>query len=271
MDIIETVSNGMRGYNKFSIGKSECGNDILCAHRGGYGGKQLIVIGGIHARECYTALVVLEQIAAFGTGGADGAYFIPLVNPDGALFFETGDAQCSEFLARHVDEHRAWKANALGVDLNNNFDANWGTGAQNRRSPYSHGYIGEYPASAKEVRALVDFTLNVRPNATISYHMMGGELYWEFFQTGERKRRDKAFATALADYIDVRRVDGDLGSAGGYKDWCVQYLHIPAVTIELIKQGSHPFEAADLALEIPLNAGLPRYALSVLKESEQGK
>lgn len=268
MNIIETVNSALAAERTVSIGKSVCGNDILCAHRGGYSGRQIIITAAIHARECYTALVVLRQLREFSGDSDDGVYFIPLVNPDGALFFQTGDTQGSEFLEANASRNRMWKANAEGVDLNCNFDANWGTGKFNKRTPGPSDYIGEYPLSAIETRALAEFTEKVRPSATVSYHCMGGELYWQFFQDGKRLARDERFASAIASHIGVKKVDGDLDSAGGYKDYCVQSLHIPAVTIELISDGAHPFFADDFLPDIQRNKSLPEFILARLGDTE---
>ena len=234
-----------------TIGVSERGREIVAAHCGEDNGKQIIITAGIHARECYTALVVLEQIKyMLNRKVSGGAYFVPLVNPDGAEIFERGN----------VD----WKANANGIDLNTNFDARWGTGAQNVHVAGAAGYIGEYPLCAKESRALHDFTLSVSPSMTVSYHCMGGELYWEFFQTGKARARDEKIAASIARHIGVRKVDGDLNSAGGYKDFCVESLHIPAVTIELLDSGNHPFSPHDFDGATRINKDLPEFILGIL-------
>lgn len=266
MGIIETVESALKrsGADTTSIGRSVCGNDILCAHLGSYDGKQIIITAAIHARECYTALVVLNQISLF-SAARGGAYFVPLVNPDGAAFFESGNTFGHEFLRTNAHMHRSWKANADGTDLNCNFDANFGTGAQqNAISPAAHGYVGKYPLSAPESKALADFTLSVMPAATVSYHCMGGELYWQFYQDRARHERDDKFAAAVARHIGVKKVDGELSSAGGYKDFCVQKLGIPAFTIELIKRGSHPFLPSDYAADIHANADLPSFILDYI-------
>lgn len=267
MDIFERVQTALSGATDvFSIGESVCGLPILCAHRGDYDGAQIIITAAIHARECYTALVALEQLLRFdGRGG--GAYFVPLVNPDGALFFEKGETFGKRFLADNVARRREWKANADGVDLNCNFPARHGTGKYNKRIADASDYIGEYPLCAPESAALARFTERVVPTATVSYHCMGGELYWEFFQRGRRRKRDLRLASAVADRIGVKRVDGDLCSAGGYKDYCVSALGIPAVTVELIASGSHPFSPADFAADIERNATLPRFMLDILNDN----
>lgn len=265
MSIAETVRRRLKscGGKVFAIGKSECGNPLLCAHKGSIRGKQIIVVGAIHARECYTALVVAAQAAAFkGDGG--GAYFIPLVNPDGAMFFESGETYGRDILTANLDKRLLWKANADGVDLNVNFDANWGGGKSNKLVAGASDFIGNYPLCAAESRALAAFTQKVKPAATVSYHCMGGELYWEYGQTGKRRERDLAFATAVAEHIGVKKVDGHLFSAGGYKDYCIQKLRIPAVTVELIKSGEHPFSSDAYESEIKINADLIDLALDAL-------
>lgn len=267
MDIFERVETTLCGAaaDVITIGRSVCGLPILCAHCGDYDGAQLIITAAIHARECYTAEVVLEQLLRFDGRGNGGAYFIPLVNPDGALFFEKGETFGKRFLADNLARRKEWKANADGVDLNCNFPAKHGTGKYNKRVAGASDYIGEYPLCAPESAALARFTERVAPAATVSYHCMGGELYWEFFQRGRRRERDLRLAAAIAENIGVTRVDGDLCSAGGYKDYCVSAFGIPAVTVELIAEGSHPFAPEDFACDIARNATLPRFILDLLK------
>lgn len=267
--IVDYVKKETARYGGFSIGSSPYGNDIMCVKRGddGRGKKRIIVTAGIHARECYTSLVVLEQIKQHRDDKGGVVFFLPLVNPDGAHFFETGDDMGSEILSKFKDRHREWKANGDGVDLNCNFPARFGTGEQNVFEPSPHGFVGEYPLCAAESRALAEFTKRVMPDMTVSYHCMGGELYWEFFQTGERRLRDERYAASIANKIGVKKVDGDLNSAGGYKDWCVEELGIPAVTIELLDGGTHPFCASDFDEAAHINSDLPGFILNMLREN----
>ncbi|MDE7463928.1 MAG: hypothetical protein K2M48_02765 [Clostridiales bacterium] len=269
MTILETVEKSLGAIgNVFSIGESECGNPILCIHRGSYSGRQLIITAAIHARECYTALVALKQAQEFSSPDG-GAYFVPLVNPDGALFFENGETFGRELLINNLEKRHEWKANADGVDLNTNFDARWGSGRYNVNTAGASDYIGKSPLSAKESRALAAFTEKVMPSSAVSYHCMGGELYWEFFQTGAARRRDERIAKAVAEHIGVKKVDGDLQSAGGYKDYCVQKLGIPAITVELIKSGAHPFPPQAYAEDVAKNADLPSYLLNLLNNRSE--
>lgn len=172
----------------------------------------------IHAREYATTMLAILQIKEFIKNGKIGTvYFIPAVNIDGieiALY-----------------KNPLYKANAFGVDLNVNFDARWGTGAKNVFYPADENYVGKKPFSESETRALRDFTLKIKPNATISYHTKGEEIYYEFFQSKKDKERDYKIAKKLSECTGYA-VKSTPFSAGGYKDWCIEKLKIPAFTIE---------------------------------------
>lgn len=134
-----------------------------------------------------------------------------------------------------------WKANARGVDLNVNFDAKFGQGRQNVFSPAPENYVGEYPFSEPETRALRDFTLETGPDLTISYHAKGRLVYWYFGQSGEAKERDRRIASEAAKTLGYSLGAAFTDSAGGYKDWCVSALGIPALTIETVRDTlAHP-------------------------------
>lgn len=165
-----------------------------------------------------------------------------------------------------------WKANADGVDLNVNFDARWGEGRENGFYKSSQNYIGKYPFSARETRALANFTKRIKPCATISYHLKGEEIYWEFGQTSHRRYRDKRYAEAIAKYTGYKAVTPQ-GSVGGYKDWCIQELKIPSFTIEVGNDKfPHPFPYDQFSVIFEQNKDLPRRLLNtVVKDDEQLK
>ncbi len=181
----------------------------------------------IHAREYITTYLGMMQANDFAKSGKRGTvYFIPAVNLDGIAEVLFGD--------------KLYKANANRVDLNVNFDARWGGGAKNLREKSSENYIGEYPFSESETRALRDFTLTVRPDMTLSYHSKGEEIYWEFYQSGEQRLRDFAIAKAVSAATGYPVKSAGV-SCGGYKDWCVEKLRIPALTVEVGDDGlTHP-------------------------------
>lgn len=198
------------GGKKCIIGYSFRGREIFAFHIGSPTGRQFIATYAIHGREWITARLALKHIK---TGlSAGGGWVIPLVNPDGATI-------CEEL-------RPMWKANARGVDLNCNFDAEWGSGRLNVKMRGSENCIGDKPFSEAETIALRDFTLKVRPYVTFSFHTKGEEIYWEFCGGGD-KRGANILSEATGYTAKVI-----CGSAGGYKDWCIQKLHIPSYTVE---------------------------------------
>lgn len=237
------------GGRKEIIGFSLLHRPIF-AFRCGHGYPVGIVQAGIHAREWIAACLVMEQIRLGVSRGT--VWFLPLVNPDGALLSACGTDSVKEERRRKYllsanggSDFSLWKANAAAVDLNVNFDARWGEGLYNIRFPAAANYIGPAPFSEPETCALRDFTLSVRPQYTISYHTLGGEIYWHFHQPFLRSARDKRLARVLSDLTGYPLKEAP-GSVGGYKDWCVEKLRIPAFTVE-VGDGVHPlgWEALD--------------------------
>lgn len=188
---------------------------------------RIIVQYGIHAREYITTYLALEQIKDFVKNGKVGTvYFIPSLNPDGVVICNNEDS--------------LYKANANRVDLNVNFNAKWSRGKSNIKNPNSENYVGKFAFSEKESIAIRDFTLKVRPHATISYHSKGEEIYYQFHQPKKRKTRDRKIALLLSKSTGYT-IKSTPNSCGGYKDWCIKKLKIPAFTIEVGKDSLlHP-------------------------------
>lgn len=187
----------------------------------------IIFAYGIHAREYVTTYLAMEQIKHFEKFGKVGrVFFIPAVNPDGINISLTS--------------FPLYKANARGVDLNVNFDALWGSGSQNVFSSGRENYVGKCPFSEIESKSLACFTLDIKPDVTVSYHSKGEEIYWDFHQKGEFAKQCYQLAKVVKGLTGYKIKSG-LASAGGYKDWCVKRLKIPALTIEVGRDNlTHP-------------------------------
>ena len=233
----------------FTVGESMLSQPIYCAHVGDHTGRQVIVQCAIHAREYVTALLGVELARhASSSDFGGGAYFIFNVDPDGIRLVLDGDGYlpCAALRRFLTDvngsaDFSLYKANANAVDLNTNFDADWGGGSSNKRCPSAESFIGYYPMSEREVNVLAEFTRNIDPYATISYHTKGEVIYYGFpGQKEDSLARDEAIAyrlSAVTGYTPILTS----GSTGGYKDWCIRNYDIPSFTIEAgAPSAAHP-------------------------------
>ena len=255
------------------VGESELGRQIPYVFVGKKNGNYMIVQAAIHAREHLTALLALNlakdlvknrQLALNG-----GIYFVPMVNPDGVCLCQQGvdsvwdkERKSNLLKINGSSNFSLWKANADCVDLNVNFDARWGEGEQNEFVKSPQNYVGQSPFSARETRVLANFTKSIKPCVTLSYHLKGEEIYWEFGQTSHRRFRDQRYAKAIANYTGYT-VKSTPNSVGGYKDWCVQEFKIPSYTIEVgSDEFSHPFPYSEFPKIFEQNKDLPRRLLN---------
>lgn len=240
------------GGEKGVIGKTELGKPIYFFAVKKTARPVIVAQYSIHAREYICTYLALKQAEDFLENGTHGTvYFIPAANPDGIRIALT--------------KNPLYKANARGVDLNVNFDARWGTGEKNVFNAGTENFVGEKPFSESEARALRDFTLKIMPDTTISYHSKGEEIYWEFHQNGRERKRDYrvAKAVSLCTGYPLKRAGN---SAGGYKDWCIERLKIPALTIEVGgEELSHPIKKEYLAEIYEKNKDVLRVAVSALR------
>ena len=67
-------------------------------------------------------------------------------------------------------DFNVFKANIRGVDLNNNFDAKFGTDPRYAKAPSAHGYNGVVPESEPESKLLAELARFLNPDFTISFH-----------------------------------------------------------------------------------------------------
>lgn len=242
-----------RKLNMFSIGKSTLGKDILACHIGNQIGKQVLIQAGIHAREYVTSLLAKSQAERLLNKNLNfGVYFVFCTNPDGVKVVLDGFSYLREKERKFCEErnfdHKLFKANANLVDLNTNFDALWGQGSANRFSPYFESFVGEYPESELETKALCDFTKKIKPSLTLSYHTKGEVVYFGFdTQSDNSLNRDEQIGLKLAETLgfDLQR---SYNSCGGFKDWVCDKFDIPSFTIEFgAEKLSHPLGLEELS------------------------
>ena len=266
------------GLEIFNAGKSVLGKNILATHIGDYSGPQVLIQGGIHAREYITSLLMVEQARNLYNNDlvkGGGIYFIFLTNPDGAQLVLDGlsSVPCNITkqyltLANNGSENFSqFKANINLVDLNTNFDANWGGGSQNVTCPATEDFIGFYPNSEREVNSLIEFTLKTKPLLTISYHTKGNVIYYGFEgQTEENRQRDFEIGTRFSELTNYPLILTQ-NSTGGYKDWAIQKLTIPSYTFEVGNETlPHPIGIENLPEIYAVNKDVPLLALELAKE-----
>jgi len=128
-----------------------------------------------------------------------------------------------------------WKANANGVDLNNNFDADWDN-IELKENPAYGSFKGYYPVSEPESQALVNLALEYDYKCFISYHCRGQLIYFDVAgNSPENSEASANFASYLSDWIKYEPVNTQKGynvNLGGFGDWVQLYLNKPSVTIE---------------------------------------
>ena len=270
---LSTISN----LDFFIVGYSTLNQPIYGVHLGSYEGKQILIEGGIHAREYPASMVVIDMINYLSTQELNGGvYAIPLTNPDGARIVLDGIdwIKCQKLkdyitnVNNNTLDFSAWKANAMTVDLNVNFDALWGEGSQNVFCPSPENFVGFYPNSEREVRELIDFTYRVQPNLTLSFHTKGEVIYYGFETLSstqlERDRNIANYISTINGYTPTKTEY----SVGGYSDWVSEYLGVPAFTIEIAPVSAPtPVPTQYVPEAFEKNKDLPSKLLDYLNEN----
>lgn len=249
----EIIENNIKKLQKnpqidcFLYGKSYLGRNLYAFHKGSYNGNQLLITGGMHAREYISSLVVCKLCEEYDM--SEGCYFLPFTNPDGTALCINGiesvsNEEMEKLLLRlnnYSTDFSLWKANARGVDLNVNFDAMWGESKFTKNLPSSSGFLGECACSEIENINLLDFIKDKNITMSLAYHSKGEVVYYGFEKLSKNAlTKSKNIAKFLAKslhYIAVKSV----GSTGGLSDYLSYKLNIPSFTIELGSDNlSHP-------------------------------
>lgn len=158
-----------------SIGKTIEGRDIwainLTNRTGNNGDKPTVLFDAMHhAREVMTPEIALDIASYLTSHFGDDAkvqkwmnsysiWVIPMVNPDGNN--------------RVWEEDSMWRKNARdnhGVDINRNYEYEWGACGGSSGSKTSQIYRGESAGSEPETQAMEKFTTELHPVFNISYH-----------------------------------------------------------------------------------------------------
>ena len=233
-----------------SIGKTVLGRDIPVIRIGNLNSRYHVLLqGAIHGREHLTAWLLMATADYWLDHGILGYgnvcyHIIPMTNPDGVIISQTGilnDDQREIYLSDKEIGYTTrsegsyaelWKANGEGIDINRNFPAGWEL-IDDRTGPSSQQYQGNKPFCAAEAVALRDYTLKFAFDATISYHATGSLIYYSYGDKESVNSKSQSMAKAVREIsgYDLESSNGIDGA--GYKDWVIEELEIPSLTIEI--------------------------------------
>ncbi|MFS1511931.1 M14 family zinc carboxypeptidase [Chengkuizengella sp. SCS-71B] len=247
-----------------SLGKSVMGKDIW-AIKNGEGPKKVHYNGSFHANEWITTVLLMKFIEdyakAYSTDGKlrgsdmkkwfnnTSLWIVPMVNPDGVELVQEGITEQHPYYKQLLEWNNGsfnfsgWKANIRGVDLNDQFPANWEEEKERRAAtgPGPRDWVGPYPLSEPEAKTIANFTRNNNFDMVIAFHTQGEEIYWNYRDLEPPISEEIAnHFQSVSGYRPIKLT----GSDAGYKDWFIQDFRRPGYTVEA-GRGINPLPIAD--------------------------
>lgn len=251
MDHIELLSNNYpQLISVETIGQSELGKAIPVVRLGNEDAAYHVLMqGSIHGREHMTTWLLIAMLDYWVDNDTQSLedicfHVIPMSNPDGVSISQSGVLNDNQvviyqsdksfgYTDEEVSEYASlWKANGEGIDLNRNFSSGWES-VNSRNQPSSQQFKGITAFSASESKALRDYTQRYDFDATVSYHAHGSIIYYGY---GD-KETVNSLSYELANEVGEITGYGLMGSedvdGAGFKDWAIDGLEIPSITIEI--------------------------------------
>lgn len=256
-DLIEELSNlNPIVTEKFSIGETVMGRDIPCI-KIGRGKKHMVINGAHHGLEYITSAFLVSFIKKYCdclmTGekmsGFDvvpffneiTVYIVPMLNPDGVDIAVNGLDITNPWHRRLISLvgihsfQKVWQANANGVDLNHNYNADWKM-TVDFPSPTKYG--GEYAFDQPETCHMAKLIRDVDCKVLLCFHSQGKEIYYDFNGRQEEGARELAEKMAAISGYEVKHPEGS-AAYGGCKDWFLEEFGRSGFTVE-IGAGKNP-------------------------------
>ncbi|KGP72959.1 M14 family metallopeptidase [Pontibacillus yanchengensis] len=223
----------------------------------GEGEKKIHWNGAFHANEWITSPLLIKSLERYCNAivqdlKIEGVYaqniydqiklsIVPMVNPDGVDLFHYGSAIAGLYKplverinAQHNHEtFTSWKANIRGVDLNNQFPANWDI-EQKRKPilPSFRDFPGYCPLSEPEALAMHQLSIHRSFDRVLAFHSQGEVIYYGYNQAEPSISKDVVSNfQKKSGYLPIRTID----SHAGYKDWYIQHFRKEGYTIEVGK------------------------------------
>jgi len=242
-----------------SIGKTPYGRDIW-AVKLGKGDIPVLFDGSLHAREWISTVLLMKVIESYAESYTTGTqlegynikglldksclWFLPMVNADGVTLQQFGPAAFPKEIQSRLlqmndgkSDFKRWKANAQGIDLNQQYPADWENKDTKVYKPYYWNYKGSKPLEAPEAQAVVEFLKQLQPEILINYHSSGNMIYWHSLYTSERNlQRTRILADKVSAITGYRLVEPSTKpGAAGLMDYFLSHFDRPSLTIELNK------------------------------------
>jgi predicted deacylase len=266
-------------------GASVEGRPIRAYELGVPHGAPVLLTGLMHGVEIVGSLALLELVRHLVTEPRSEVLrharvvVVPIVNPD-ALH-----ANCARLVAGQRAFHRC---NARGVDLNRNFPRLRETlptnplgGSSWRRSPH---YVGPYPLSEPETRALHRIAHDLSPRVSVAFHSFGELLLYPWAFTSRPnprratyERAGRAFTRGLrgATYRVMQATDW-YSTVGDMDDWLDAEFGTLAFTVEVsrpmrrlsnLRRLSNPFAWSNPVEVSPAVKGVPAGVDALVREA----
>ncbi len=231
--------------------------------------NSVLYVGGTHGCEWLTSLELLlfteklchsikhnHPIAGVNISKAFtelGVTIVPCLNPDGveiAVHGEAASLTLRKFLkSMHCQDYSKYSANAMGVDINHNFNAGWEVLKKIEQEngitkPCPRQFGGEWAESELETKAITKLCRLNNFRQCLSMHSQGEEIFWRYGET--LPPHSQMMAKILSNSCGYKLVENDgLASHGGLKDWFINEFNHPAFTFEIGK-GENPLPQSDL-------------------------
>ncbi|MFP7297640.1 M14 family metallopeptidase [Neobacillus niacini] len=251
MKQMKTLKKYYPFINVDTIGTSVLGKPIQ-EIRIGKGMKKVHINASFHANEWITTMVLMTLVNQYlisltnrtpirgintiNLYNETELSIVPMVNPDGVDLVLNGPPTSCRNDVMNINEGSNefvhWKANIRGVDLNNQFPANWEIEQERKepKAPAPRDFPGTSSLSEPEAIAMADLMKNNHYDRILAFHTQGEEFYWgyEGFEPPESEVIAREFER-VSGYKAIQNVD----SHAGFKDWYIQEFKRPGFTIEL--------------------------------------
>lgn len=250
-NIIKSIMQ--KNISRYSVGTSVCGRKIE-AFEIGCPKQVTLFAGAFHGMEWLTSSILLKFLYDISNDDnilkkleRKGIIIIPCVNPDGVEISLHGAKSC-ECLEKFIEkiskgDTSSWQANAHGVDINHNFDADWYKLKlleikEGITCPGPTRFGGFYPQSEPETKAMIKICEERNINLVLAMHSQGEEIYWKYGKCVPRGSYEIAKCMSdLSGYM--LSSPEEMASFGGFKDWFIKCYNRPGFTVEIGK-GKNP-------------------------------